>query len=294
MSENQTMNICFSDKQQVLPEHLDSVGYYLKQAGATPLLSEKEEIRLAARIAQGDEYAKEKLICSNLRLVVSLAKKHVSYTHSLTLLDLIQEGNIGLMKAVDGYDHTLGFRFSTYATWWIRQAIARGIADQDRTIRLPVHFGEEARKVWQASQQLSQKQDTVTSEDLADATGFAPERVAQILQSTAPTVSLDTPIGDDGSSQLGDFVEDQNVSSPEDEVTETMLKLEIKKQLSFLKPREETVLNMRFGLNGYEPHTLEEVGNYIGVTKERIRQIETRALWRLRHSSRSKYLRDFT
>lgn len=293
MSENQNENKCLWDHQQRVPETVDSVGYYLSQAGSIPLLSEEEERALAVSSAQGDKKAKEKLICANLRLVVNLAKKYASYTQTLTLLDLIQEGNIGLMKAVDRYDHTLGFRFSTYAIWWIRQAITRGIAGQDRMIRLPVHFGEEARKVWKVFKQLHQIQDIVTREELADATGFSLERVDLILQSTAPTASLDAPIGDDESSRLVDCIENQRAFSPEDEAMETMMKLEINKQLSVLKPREETILNMRFGLNGYEPHTLEEIGDYIGITRERIRQIEARALRRLRCSNRSKYLLEF-
>ncbi|WP_352415391.1 sigma-70 family RNA polymerase sigma factor [Oscillibacter ruminantium] len=270
-----------------------AVQHYLKQASASPLLDQEEERQLAIRSANGDQNAKEKLICSNLRLVVSLAKKHTSYTQSMTFLDLIQEGNLGLMKAVERYDYTLGFRFSTYATWWIRQAITRSIADQDKTVRLPVHFNEDLRKINKAAQEVYQQKETVTEKDLSEATGLPIEKVEQLMQNSAPTVSLETPVGGDESTMLGDFIEDSTIASPEEEVIETMMRQEINKQLSYLQPREQMVLNMRFGLNGYEPHTLEEIGNYIGVTRERIRQIEARALRRLRHPSRSKYLREF-
>lgn len=270
-----------------------AVQHYLKQASASLLLDQEEERQLAIRSANGDQDAKEKLICSNLRLVINLAKRYTSYTQSMTFLDLIQEGNLGLMKAVERYDHTLGFRFSTYATWWIRQAITRSIADQDKAIRLPVHFNEDIHKINKAAHQICQQKEKVTGKDLSEATGFSVKKVERLMQNSAPTISLETPVGGDESAMLGDFIEDSTIASPEEEVMGTMMRKEINKQISYLQPREQMVLNMRFGLNGYEPHTLEEIGNYIGVTRERIRQIEARALRRLRHPSRSKYLREF-
>ncbi|MEG2137002.1 MAG: sigma-70 family RNA polymerase sigma factor, partial [Clostridia bacterium] len=195
----------------------DPVKHYLTLAGKAPLLSKEEECRLAVLVAQGDQAAKDTMVCANLRLVISIAKKYVGGTRMLSFLDLIQEGNMGLMKAVDRYDPALGFRFSTYATWWIRQAIMRGIADQDRTIRLPVHMGEDVRKVQKAARQLSaQQQPAQDYEELAQITGFPRERVEQILQMTSQTVSLDTPVGDDDASSLRDFIEDKSMSSPED------------------------------------------------------------------------------
>ncbi|MEG2082667.1 MAG: sigma-70 family RNA polymerase sigma factor [Oscillospiraceae bacterium] len=272
----------------------DSVKYYLSIAGKAPLLTKEEECRLAILVAKGDKKAKNTLVCANLRLVISIAKKYAAGTRSLSLLDLIQEGNLGLIKAADRYDYTLGFRFSTYATWWIRQAITRGISDQDRTIRLPVHMGEEVRKVQKASQQLSSQQHKLGDyEELSDLTGIDKDRVEKILQVTATTVSLDAPIGDDDTSSFGDFIVDQDNDSPEEVATNSMMKLEIDKQLSTLNEREQMIINMRFGTSGETPHTLEEVGDYFGLTRERIRQIEAKALRKLRHPSRSKYLKDF-
>lgn len=271
----------------------DSIRMYLLQAGEAPLLTQQEEHQLAKLSAQGNKEAKNRLVCSNLRLVVSIAKKHEPYVQSLTLLDLIQEGNIGLMKAVERYDYSMGYRFSTYATWWIRQAINRGIADQDRTIRLPVHYKDDVNLVHQVLRKLDHEQESFTTQDVSDLTGFSVEKIDKILMNSASIISLDTPIGDDNSCFLGDLIEDKTLSSPEESVTDIMLKEEINKQLSSLKPREQTVVNMRFGLNGHIPHTLEEVGNHIGVTRERIRQIETRALNRLRVAKRSKHLVDF-
>lgn len=282
-----------SENLQANSSDTDSVKYYLTRAGEAPLLSKDEEYHLATLSAQGDQKAKDKMICSNLRLVINIAKKLAPYMHTLSLLDLIQEGNLGLIKAVDRYDYTLGYRFSTYATWWIRQAITRGIAEQDRTIRLPVHMGEDARKVMKASQRFKQQNLMLTSEELADVTGFKVEKVEQILQISAPTVSLDAPIGDDETSSLGNFIEDKAIALPEEAAINTMMKLEIEKQLSTLNLREQTIINMRFGLDGNGPCTLEEVGNHIGVTKERIRQIEAKALRKLRCSNRSKHLREF-
>ncbi|MEG2928342.1 MAG: sigma-70 family RNA polymerase sigma factor [Oscillospiraceae bacterium] len=272
----------------------DSIKYYLSIAGKAPLLSKEDEYQLAILVAKGDKKAKNTLVCANLRLVISIAKKYAAGTRSLSLLDLIQEGNLGLIKAADRYDYTLGFRFSTYATWWIRQAITRGISDQDRTIRLPVHMGEEVRKVQKASQQLSSQQHKLGDyEELSDLTGIDKDRVEKILQVTATTVSLDAPIGDDDTSSFGDFIVDQDNDSPEEVATNSMMKLEIDKQLSTLNEREQMIINMRFGTSGETPHTLEEVGDYFGLTRERIRQIEAKALRKLRHPSRSKYLKDF-
>jgi RNA polymerase primary sigma factor len=271
----------------------DPIKMYLLQAGEAPLLTQEEEYHLAQLSAQGNKNAKNRLICSNLRLVVSIAKKHEGYVQSLTLLDLIQEGNIGLMKAVERYDYTLGYRFSTYATWWIRQAVTRGIAEQDRTIRLPVHYREDVNTLNNTLRQLNQEQESFTTQDISDITGFSVERVEQIMMDSASTISLDTPIGDDNTSFLGDFIEDRTILSPEQSVVDVMLKEEINKQLLSLKPREQTVVNMRFGLNGYMPHTLEEVGSHMGVTRERIRQIEARALRTLRLPNRRKFLVDF-
>lgn len=271
----------------------DPIKMYLLQAGEAPLLTKEEEYHLAQLSAQGNSKAKNRLICSNLRLVVSIAKKHESYVQSLTLLDLIQEGNIGLMKAVERYDYTLGYRFSTYATWWIRQAVTRGIAEQDRTIRLPVHYREDVNTLNHTLRQLNQEQESFTTQDVSEITGFSVERIEQIMMDSASTISLDTPISEDNTSFLGDFIEDKTILPPEESMVYTMLKEEINKQLLSLKPREQMVVNMRFGLNGYMPHTLEEVGNHIGVTRERIRQIEARALRILRSPNRRKFLIDF-
>lgn len=271
----------------------DSIKMYLLQAGESPLLTQQEEYQLAKLSAQGNSEAKNRLVCSNLRLVVSIAKKHEPYVQSLTLLDLIQEGNIGLMKAVERYDYSLGYRFSTYATWWIRQAITRGIADQDRTIRLPVHHKDDLNLIHHILRQLDHEQESFTTQDVSDLTGFSVEKIEKLLMDSASIASLDTPLRDDNSCFLGDFIEDKTILSPEKSVIDIMLKEEINKQLSSLKPREQIVVNMRFGLNGHNPHTLEEVGNHIGVTRERIRQIETRALSRLRLATHSKYLVDF-
>ena len=294
MSEAKQQDVDASVLEKQLDSNIDDpIKMYLLQAGEAPLLTQEEEYQLAQLSAQGNKKAKNRLICSNLRLVVSIAKKHESYVQSLTLLDLIQEGNIGLMKAVERYDYTLGYRFSTYAPWWIRQAVTRGIAEQDRTIRLPVHYREDVNMLNSTLRQLNQEQDSFTTQDVSDITGFSVERIERIMVDSASTISLDTPIGDDNASFLSDFIEDKTILSPEESVVDTMLKEEIKKQLLSLKPREQMVVNMRFGLNGYMPHTLEEVGNHIGVTRERIRQIEARALRTLRSPNRRKFLIDF-
>lgn len=271
----------------------DSAKAYLIAAGEAPLLTQMEEIELAKRIKAGDKNAKDKLICSNLRLVISIAKKHLS-THSLSFLDLIQEGNLGLMKAVDRYDYEMGFRFSTYATWWIRQAISRGIADTDRTIRLPVHMCEIVRKVAKTAQAMDQEDGIAPdAKQLAVELDMHEGAVLQTIRISAHPVSLDTPIGEDGSILLGDFIENSEVVSPEDCAINTSLQQELVKQLHTLSDRERTVLEMRFGLQNGQPKTLEQVGNSFGVTRERIRQIEAKALRRLRHPSRSRYLKDY-
>lgn len=278
-------------------EEMDMVKHYLKQAGKARLLNKREEYALAVRAKQGDNEAKNKLICANLRLVISIAKKYAASTKSLELLDLIQEGNLGLLKAVERYEPSLGFRFSTYATWWIRQAITRGIADQDRMIRLPVNVGEDVRKVQCASHHYDSLSDKNHNEEqlkkIAIKTGMPVEKVERMMQISRRTVSLDMPISDEQSNTLGDLIEDRTSEMPDDFAFVSIMKEEIEKQLSTLNPREKTILDMRFGLNGKEPCTLEEVGNYIGVTRERIRQIEAKALRKLRHSTRSKYLKDF-
>ena len=273
--------------------NLDSVKQYLEQAGRTPLLSKEEEYRLAILVKNGDCQASNQLICANLRLVVNIAKKYAARTQTLSFQDLIQEGHIGLMKAVERYDYTLGFRFSTYATWWIRQAINRAISDQDRTIRLPVHMGEEVRKVIKALTKLNMQNSKPKLKDVADMTGFSEERIEEILRNSNSIISLDAPVGEESASAIRDFVEDTKAADPEAAVMQTMMEREIQKQLSALSPREQLVLNMRFGLDGNRTHTLEEVGNQVGVTRERIRQIEARALRRLRLSNKSKHLREF-
>ncbi len=291
-TEHKNMDIV-NEKRQPDSYIDDSVKMYLLQVCKSPLLTKEEEYRLAELSAQGDKEAREKLVCYNLRLVVSIAKKHVAYVQSLTLLDLIQEGNIGLMKAVERFDHTRGYRFSTYATWWIRQAITRGIADKDRIVRLPSHYCEDVKRVHRALSQLDQDQESFKSQELSDITGIPVEKIDKIIMDSSLAVSLDKPVGDHNSSFLCDFIEDTTATSPEDEIADVILKEEINKQLLFLNSREQTVVSMRFGLNGYVPHTLEEVGNYVGVTRERIRQIEAGALRRLRMPNRKKFLIDF-
>ena len=294
MSETEQQNVDAAVLEKQLDSNIDdSIKLYLLQAGEAPLLTREEEYNLARLCAQGDKKAKETLICSNLRLVVSIAKKHEAYVQSLTLLDLIQEGNIGLMKAVERYDYKLGYRFSTYATWWIRQAVTRGIAEQDRTIRLPVHYKEDVNMINQLLRRLDQEQESFTTRDISDITGLSVDKIERIMMDSASIISLDTPIGDDSTSFLGDFIEDKTILSPEERVSDILLREEINKQLQSLKPREQIVVNMRFGLNGHMPHTLEEVGDHIGVTRERIRQIEARALRTLRLPNRRKFLVDF-
>ena len=270
----------------------DPVKIYLKEIGRVPLLSMEEEKQLAERMAQGDTNAKKRLCEANLRLVVSIAKKFVG--RGMQFLDLIQEGNLGLLKAVEKFDYNKGFKFSTYATWWIRQAITRAIADQARTIRIPVHMVETITKVKKASSQLLHETGhDPTTEEIAERLEMPVERIQEIIRIAQDPVSLETPIGEEEDSHLGDFIQDDEASQPSEEASYTLLREQLEEVLSTLTPREEQVLRMRFGLIDGKPHTLEEVGKEFDVTRERIRQIESKALRKLRHPSRSKKLRDF-
>lgn len=270
----------------------DPVRVYLKEIGRVPLLSTEEEQVLAMRIAENDPDAKKRLAEANLRLVVSIAKRYVG--RGMAFLDLIQEGNLGLIKAVDKFDYTKGFKFSTYATWWIRQAITRAIADQARTIRIPVHMVETINKVKKTSTQLLHKNGhDPSAEEIADEIGMSPDKVREILRLSQEPVSLETPIGEEEDSHLGDFIPDDDALSPADAASISLLKEQLNEVLKTLTPRESKVLSLRFGLEDGHPRTLEEVGLQFGVTRERIRQIEAKALRKLRHPSRSKKLRDF-
>lgn len=270
----------------------DPVRMYLKEIGRVDLLTPEEEIELAERIAQGDEEAKRRLAEANLRLVVSIAKRYVG--RGMLFLDLIQEGNMGLIKAVEKFDYTKGFKFSTYATWWIRQAITRAIADQARTIRIPVHMVETINKLIRVQRQLLQDLGREpTPEEIAEEMDLTPEKVREILKIAQEPVSLETPIGEEDDSHLGDFIEDQEATSPSDHAAYEMLKEQLEDVLDTLTDREENVLRLRFGLHDGRTRTLEEVGKVFGVTRERIRQIEAKALRKLRHPSRSKRLKDF-
>ena len=270
----------------------DSVKMYLKDIGQVPLLSKEEERDLAEKMTNGDQRAKERLSEANLRLVVSIAKRYVG--RGMQFLDLIQEGNLGLMKAVEKFDHTKGFKFSTYATWWIRQAITRAIADQARTIRIPVHMVETINKQMRVSRQLLQIYGREpTPEEIASAMGTTEERVREIQKIAQDPVSLETPIGEEEDSHLGDFIEDYNATSPSDMAETNMLKEHLVQVLSSLTPREEKVLRLRYGIDDSHPRTLEEVGKEFNVTRERIRQIEAKALRKLRHPNRTKRLKDF-
>ena len=271
----------------------DSVRMYLKEIGRVPLLSADEEVALALRIQEGDTEAKQELAEANLRLVVSIANRYVG--RGMQFLDLIQEGNMGLMKAVEKFDHTKGFKFSTYATWWIRQAITRAIADQARTIRIPVHMVETINKLVRVQRQLLQDLGREpTPEEIGAEMDLPTEKVREILKIAQEPVSLETPIGEEDDSHLGDFIEDDNATSPADHTAYALLKEQLDEVLEQLTDREENVLRLRFGLdkNG-EIRTLEQVGQVFGVTRERIRQIEAKALRKLRHPSRSKQLKDF-
>ena len=271
----------------------DPVRMYLREIGRIPLLTYDEELELAKKILEGDEDAKQKLAESNLRLVVSIAKKYVG--RGMLFLDLIQEGNMGLIKAVEKFDYTKGFKFSTYATWWIRQAITRAIADQARTIRIPVHMVETINKLTRIQRQLIQELGREpTAEEIAEKMdGMTPEKVREIQKISLEPVSLETPIGEEDDSHLGDFIEDEGAMSPDDYAANELLKDELNDVLLELTDREEKVLRLRFGLDDGRTRTLEEVGREFNVTRERIRQIEAKALRKLRHPSRSKKLKDY-
>ena len=270
----------------------DPVRMYLKEIGKVPLLSPDEEIELAKKIELGDEEAKKKLAESNLRLVVSIAKRYAG--RGMQLLDLIQEGNLGLIKAVEKFDYRKGYKFSTYATWWIRQAITRAIADQARTIRIPVHMVETINRLVRTQRQLVQKLGReATPEELAKELDMPVERVREIMKISQDPVSLETPIGEEEDTHLGDFIQDNNVEVPADAATYTLLHEQLMDVLSTLTEREQKVLRLRFGLDDGRPRTLEEVGRQFNVTRERIRQIEAKALRKLRHPSRSKILKDY-
>lgn len=270
----------------------DPVRMYLKEIGRVPLLTAEEEVALALRIEQGDQEAKQRLAEANLRLVVSIAKRYVG--RGMQFLDLIQEGNMGLMKAVEKFDYQKGFKFSTYATWWIRQAITRAIADQARTIRIPVHMVETINKLVRIQRQLLQDLGREpTPEEIGAEMDLSPEKVREILKIAQEPVSLETPIGEEDDSHLGDFIEDQDATSPVDHAAYELLKEQLESVLDTLTDREENVLRLRFGLDDGKSRTLEEVGKVFGVTRERIRQIEAKALRKLRHPSRSKQLKDF-
>ncbi len=270
----------------------DPVKVYLRDIGKIPLLTAEEEISLAQRIAQNDKAAKDRLIKANLRLVVSIAKKYSG--RGLQFLDLIQEGNLGLIKAVEKFDPSKGFKFSTYATWWIRQAITRAIADQARTIRIPVHMVETINKVKKASSQLLHENGKEpTADEIADFLEMPVDKVREIMRVAQEPVSLETPIGEEEDSHLGDFIPDEDALAPIDAASQAMLKEAIEQVLKTLTPREAKVIKMRFGLDDGHPHTLEEVGKEFSVTRERIRQIEAKALRKMRNPQRSKKLRDF-
>lgn len=270
----------------------DPVRMYLKEIGKVPLLSSDDEIELAKKIELGDELAKEKLTEANLRLVVSIAKRYVG--RGMQFLDLIQEGNLGLIKAVEKFDYRKGYKFSTYATWWIRQAITRAIADQARTIRIPVHMVETINRLVRVSRQLLQELGREPSpEEVASRVDMPVERVREIMKVSQEPVSLETPIGEEEDSHLGDFIQDDQVAVPADAATFTMLHEQLMEVLDTLTEREQKVLRLRFGLDDGRPRTLEEVGREFNVTRERIRQIEAKALRKLRHPSRSKKLKDY-
>ena len=270
----------------------DPVKMYLKEIGKVPLLSADQEMELSKRMAEGDEKAKQQLVEANLRLVVNIAKGHMG--RGLFFLDLIQEGNLGLMKAVSKFDYKKGYKFSTYATWWIRQAITRAIADQARTIRIPVHMVETIHKVTKVSRRMLQEQGReVTDEEIAKEMGMPTEKVREIMKIAQDPISLETPIGEEEDSHIGDFIEDRETPAPADAASYALLREQLNEVLHTLTPREENVLKLRYGLEDGRTHTLEEVGQKFDITRERIRQIEGKALRKLRHPSRSKKLKDF-
>lgn len=294
----QEMNVSennFLDDDLSIPPGIkinDPVRMYLKEIGRVSLLSAEEEVHLAERSEEGDEEAKRRLAEANLRLVVSIAKRYVG--RGMLFLDLIQEGNMGLIKAVEKFDYRKGFKFSTYATWWIRQAITRAIADQARTIRIPVHMVETINKLIRVSRQLLQELGREPSpEEIAEEMALSPEKVREIMKIAQEPVSLETPIGEEDDSHLGDFIPDDDAQAPADAAAYELLKEQLKDVLDTLSEREENVLRLRFGLDDGRTRTLEEVGKVFGVTRERIRQIEAKALRKLRHPSRSKRLKDF-
>ncbi|GIO14698.1 RNA polymerase sigma factor SigA [Cohnella xylanilytica] len=294
MSDDRTMEFVDGDDLNLPPgiKMDDPVRMYLKEIGRVPLLSADEEIELAQRIEQGDEKAKRRLAEANLRLVVSIARRYVG--RGMLFLDLIQEGNMGLIKAVEKFDYRKGFKFSTYATWWIRQAITRSIADQSRTIRIPVHMVETINKFVRVSRQLLQELGREpTPEEVGKAMDLDAEKIREIMKISQDPVSLETPIGDENDSKLGEFIEDQEALAPADAAAFELLKEQLEDVLDTLTEREESVLRLRFGLDDGRSRTLEEVGHEFGVTRERIRQIEAKALRKLRHPSRSKRLKDF-
>ena len=301
--DDDDLEIMLSDEDEVDMEKIDlsvpdgisiedPVRMYLKEIGKVPLLSAEEEIDLAKRMADGDEEAKKRLAEANLRLVVSIAKRYVG--RGMLFLDLIQEGNLGLIKAVEKFDYQKGFKFSTYATWWIRQAITRAIADQARTIRIPVHMVETINKLIRVSRQLLQELGREpTPEEITKEMDMPVERVREILKISQEPVSLETPIGEEEDSHLGDFIQDDNVPVPADAAAFTLLKEQLEEVLGTLTEREQKVLRLRFGMSDGRARTLEEVGKEFDVTRERIRQIEAKALRKLRHPSRSRKLRDY-
>lgn len=284
--------IDFTDTGDISSTTQDPVKMYLKDIGKVPLLSAEEEIELAKRMEAGDEAAKKKLAESNLRLVVSIAKRYVG--RGMLFLDLIQEGNLGLLKAVEKFDYRKGYKFSTYATWWIRQAITRAIADQARTIRIPVHMVETINKVTRVSRDLLQKLGREPlPEEVGEVMGFPKERVQEIMKIAQEPVSLETPIGEEEDSHLGDFIQDESIPTPVEATNQTLLHEQLDDVVSTLTEREQRVIKLRFGWDDGRPRTLEEVGKEFNVTRERIRQIEAKALRKLRHPNRSRKLKDF-
>ena len=284
--------IDFTDTGDISSTTQDPVKMYLKDIGKVPLLSAEEEIELAKRMEAGDEMAKKKLAESNLRLVVSIAKRYVG--RGMLFLDLIQEGNLGLLKAVEKFDYRKGYKFSTYATWWIRQAITRAIADQARTIRIPVHMVETINKVTRVSRDLLQKLGREPlPEEVGEVMGLPKERVQEIMKIAQEPVSLETPIGEEVDSHLGDFIQDESIPTPVEATNQTLLHEQLDEVVSTLTEREQRVIKLRFGWDDGRPRTLEEVGKEFNVTRERIRQIEAKALRKLRHPNRSRKLKDF-